>query len=357
MKPFAISFKPFIAMHTKTFFAAGVGLALAIVAAHAQNPDASQQVDNAQHLRQLQSFNGLPESTNAVPEFYEGETSDIGPQSVLQVKRQRTYFQAFADEQFFYTDNVFLANHGQQGASVLISTVQAALAPSPYELGGGLFSPRIGYQQEWFSYGLADSDTVLVYPSLQRVNINQFDFNAGTVFSDVAWSRQNWTLTVGCDYRRLLSSEDYDEFYHEFVPRWAVRRDFQLCDSVSVSAGYEGDYRFTESAPPAAPNPTSPIYPNTYNDRTDQSLVLFANWQLCPHAILQPFYRLQYSHYTQIGRDDWLNSFGLTLYCPITQQISLRTFVTYDIANTDGFYVQDYQKFDGGAGLNLTVSF
>ena len=126
--------------------------------------------------------------------------------------------------------------------------------------------------------------------------------------------------------------DDYSEFYHEFVPRWAVRRDFQLCDSVIVSVGYEGDYRFTESTPPAAVNPTSPNYPDTFNDRTDQSLVLVGNWQLCRHAILQPFYRLQYSHYTQIDRDDWLNSFGLTLYCPITKQISLRTFVSYDIA-------------------------
>jgi hypothetical protein len=350
-------FNPCFMMNHKTFFATGVLLTLALGAALAQTPNASQQVDNAQHLRQLQSFTGLPESTNAVPEFYEGETSDIGPQSVLQVKRQRTYVQAFADEQFFYTDNAFLANQGKQSASVLISTVEAALAPSPYEVGGGLLSPRVGYQQEWFTYGLADSTTVLVYPTFQRVNISQFDFNAGTVFSDVTWSRQNWTFTAGCDYRRLLSSENYDEFYHEFVPRWAVRRDFQLCDSVIVSVGYEGDYRFTETAAPAAPNPTSPVYPNTFNDRTDQSLVLVGNWQLCRHAILQPFYRLQYSHYTQINRDDWLNSFGLTLYCPITQQISLRTFVTYDIANTDGFYVQNYQKFDGGAGLNLTVSF
>jgi len=334
-----------------------VGLALTLGAARAQTPNASQQVDNARQLRQLQDFTGLPADTNAVPELYEGETSDIGPQSVLQVKHRRTYVEAFADEQFFYSDNVFLANHGRQGAGVLISTVEAALAPSPYEFAGGLLSPRIGYQQQWFSYGLAGSGTVLVYPSLQRVKLDQFDFNAGTAFSDVAWSRQNWTFTVGGDYRRLLSSHDYGEFYHEFVPRWAVRRDFQVCDPVVVSIGYEGDYRFTESAPPAAPNPTSPVYPDTYNDRTDQSLVLVANWQLCRHAMLQPFYRLQFSHYTEIHRDDWLNSFGLTLYCPITQQISLRTFVSYDIANTDGFYAQNYQKFDGGAGLNLTVSF
>jgi hypothetical protein len=346
-------------MHTKCFFVSGVCLALAVGVARAQNPGASQQVDSAQRLRQIQST--LPASTNAVPEFYEGETSDIGPQSVLQVKRKRTYVEAFADEQFFYTDNVFLANHDKQGASVLISTVQAALAPSPYEFAGGLLAPRIGYQQQWFTYGLADSDTVLVYPSLKTVNINQFDFNAGTVFSDVGWRWQNWTFTVGGDYRRLLSSDDYSEFYHEFVPRWAVRRDFQLCDAFTLSVGYEGNYRFTESAPPffanTVPPNNPPVYPNTFNDRTDHSLVLVGNWQLCPHMIVQPFYRLQYSHYTQIDRDDWLNSLGLTLYCPITHNISLRTFVGYDILNTDGFYVQNFQKLDAGMGLNLTVSF
>jgi hypothetical protein len=31
--------------------------------------------------------------------------------------------------------------------------------------------------------------------------------------------------------------------------------------------------------------------------------------------------------------------------------------VGYDIENTDGYYVQNYQKLDAGAGLNLTVRF
>ena len=343
-------------MHAKTFFVSGIGLALALGIARAQNPAASQQVDSAWRLRQIQST--FPGGTNAVPEFYEGETSDIGPLSVLQSQRRRTWFQAFADEQFFYTDNAFLAaSHGKQSASVLISTVQAALAPSPFAVGDGFLSPRIGYQQQWFTYGLADSQQVLVYPSFKKVNINQFDFNAGTVFSDLAWREQNWTFTVGGDYRRLLSSDDYSEFYHELVPRWAVRRDIPLSESVSLSLGYEGDYRYTQTTPPAVVTPTSPNYPGNFNDRTDQSFVLVGNWQLCRHAILQPFYRLQYSHFTQIDRDDWLNSFGLTLYCPLTQQISLRTFVGYDILNTDGFYAQNFQKLDAGAGLNLTVSF
>ena len=342
-------------MIAKTLFTASVCLVLTLGAARAQNPGASAQADSAWRLRQIQST--LPGNSNTVPEFYEGENSDVGPQSVLQFRSHRHLFEASADEQFFYTDNVLLADHGKKSSGVLISTIQAALAPTPYVVGSGLLSPRIGYQQQWFNYGLTDSGKVLVFPSLKSVNMDVFDFNAGTAFTDIEWRWKNWSFTVGGDYRRLLDSGDYKEFYHEFVPRWGVRRDFQVCNSLAVSVGYEGDYRFTRAEPPGVVTNTSPVYPDSFNDRTDHSLVIVANWQLCSHAILQPFYRLQYSHYTQIAREDWLNSFGLTLHCPITKNISLRAFVGYDILNTDGFYVQDYQKLDAGGGVNLTVRF
>lgn len=349
-------------MHKKSIYFSGFCLALALGGALAQIPNASQQVDSVQQRRQLESASSLLSRTNAVPEFYEGETGDIGPQSVLQFKHRRTYIEASADEQYFFSDNVFLADHGKQGADVLVSAVQAALAPTPYEFAGGLLSPRLGYQQQWFNYGLLGSDTVHIYnpqntPPFPYVSLDTFDFNVSTVFSDVAWRWQNWTFILGGDYRRLLDSGNYDEFYHEFVPRWSVGREFSLGKSTSLSITYEGDYRFTESTPPAALNSTSPVYPDTFNDRTDQGLVLVGNWQLCSHAILQPFYSFQFSHYTSINRDDLLNSFGLALYCPITRLITLRTFVSYDIANTDGYYVQNYQSLNAGGGLNLTVRF
>jgi hypothetical protein len=89
----------------------------------------------------------------------------------------------------------------------------------------------------------------------------------------------------------------------------------------------------------------------------DQQEIVFRRMLPTRYAILQPFYRCQFTHYTRIDRTDLLNSFGLALSCPITKQITLRTFVGYDTQTTDGFYVQNYQKLDAGAGLNLTVRF
>ncbi|HEY5040750.1 MAG TPA: hypothetical protein VIK53_01985 [Verrucomicrobiae bacterium] len=117
--------------------------------------------------------------------------------------------------------------------------------------------------------------------------------------------------------------------------------------------GYEGDYRFTETQNPVPDNL------GDYNNRTDHSFVLLGNWRLCPHSLVQPFYRLQYSYYPQVrqGRQDWLHSFGIALYFPITRKVALRTFVSCDTLNTDGPLVQSYDKFDGGGGLNLSMRF
>ena len=346
-----------ITMHTKYIFLPAICLALTLDVACAQLPSASQQVDSARQRRQLESVANISAVTNAVPEFYLGETGDVGPQSVIQFKPRRTYIEASADEQYFFTDNVFLADHGKQHADVLVSTAQVALAPTPYQFAGGSISPRLGYQHQWFNYGLANSETVAVYPSFNQVDINMFDFNVSTFFGDIAWQKQNWTFTLGGDYRRLLDSQDYEEFYHEYVPRWSVRRDFPVNDSFAFSIGYEGDYHVTVTTPPGVVNPTSPVYPAAFNNRIDQNLLLVADWRICNHAVLQPFYRLQFAHYTRINRDDLINSFGLALYCPITKQIAIRTFASYDIAETDGFYVQNYQSLNVGIGLNLTVRF
>ena len=172
-----------------------------------------------------------------------------------------------------------------------------------------------------------------------------------TVFTDVAWSRENWTFTLGGDYRQLNDAQSTDEFYKEYVPRWAARRDFFTSDTTALSVGYEGDYRLTETAN------VPPQTGSNFNDRTDHSLVIAGSWRVCRHAILQPAYRFQYTHFTAATRDDYLNSFGLALYCPINDYITLRGYVSYDILNTDGFYVQNSQTLNAGGGLNLTIRF
>lgn len=118
-----------------------------------------------------------------------------------------------------------------------------------------------------------------------------------------------------------------------------------------ISIAYEGDYRVTDTAKVTFPA-TSSFY-----DRTDHSLLLVGSWRLCQHALLQPSCRLQYTHYTATSRDDFLQTLALALYCPLTERITLRAYISYDNLNTEGFSSKNYQKLDIGGGLNLTVRF
>ena len=102
------------------------------------------------------------------------------------------------------------------------------------------------------------------------------------------------------------------------------------------------------------------------NAQADQSLALLFNWRVGQHFALQPYYRFQWTHYTEdiaavpfakTHREDWLHSVGLTALFPINSYVVIRAFVGYDLMDTDGIFAQDFKKLDLGGGLNLSVRF
>jgi hypothetical protein len=215
---------------------------------------------------------------------------------------------------------------------------------------------RIGYRHQWFDYGLGDGKTISAYDfqtaSFRSIRLNAFDFNAQTFFADGTWRRDNWVAGLTFDYRRLLSTSDYDEFYHEFTPRWTLKRVVPLSPRTAVSLGYEGDYRATHTD-----NPPSP-FSSSYNDRTDHSFFADLTYSLCKNATLQPYYRFQYTYFTgSERREDHLNTFGMALYCAINENAGVRLFAAYDLLRTDGKFVSDYNRLDSGIGLNLMLKF
>jgi hypothetical protein len=341
-------------MQTKTLILTGGSLLFAAQSALCQNPAASQTVDTMQQRRQIESAGGMSQ-TNA-PELYSGETSDIGPQSVLKMNVPHWHLEAVADEEMFYTDNMFLDGHLRESADVNVSTIQAALVAPEHKVFGGILTPRIAYQHQWFNYGLFDNAHITtinihnIFVPLQA-SLDTFDFNAQTVFTDAAWTRDNWVITAGFNFQRLLDSGTYNEFYREYTPNWSIQKTFVLCPHLTVTAGYQGDFRFTitQNAPTG--------YGSDLNDRTDHTVFGVVNFKVCQHAIIQPYYQFEASHYTGQSRDDYLNTFGLALYVPITKNISLRTFYSYARLNTDGAFVQNYENNQGGLGATLSVEF
>ena len=75
------------------------------------------QVENTQTRNELnQAAQKQAGEGETVPQLYEGESSDVGPQSVVQARPRRTLFAAEADVQFFYTDNMFLAQNQKRAS-------------------------------------------------------------------------------------------------------------------------------------------------------------------------------------------------------------------------------------------------
>jgi hypothetical protein len=339
-------------MKTIILIACGAGLLAGTGTAGAQTPGAINQVEDVQLRQRLdQTAQQTLDEGASAPELYPGEDKDVGPQSVLRIKPHKTLFEAMADAQYFYTDNMFLNDQEKIDTAVLVSTVEIALAPTPYDLLGGKFAPQVGYRHQWFDYGfdgnnLPQTDTPL----------SEYDFNAQTCFMDMRWSRNNWTMGAGLDYTRLMSTSDYDQFYQEWLPHWGVQKVFSLSGKTSFSVGYEGNYHFSDNSVTAV----APFTRDDLESRTDQMLVATCAQMLGQHAVIEPYYRLKYTHFTQYSmgsRNDCLNSFGLALYWIVCPNCNVRTFVGYDIADSDNGSVPGYHQFDAGGGVNVAFRF
>jgi len=319
-------------------------LSLGAVTAWAQTPAAIDQVDSQQQRNALAQSTQLQyDQGQAAPELYPGETDDVGPQSVLNIKPRRTLFQGLADSQYYFTDNVFLDHSTRVASGVLVSTAQFALAPTPYAIGGGLSAPRIGFREQWYDFFQYESHS----PTLST-----YDFNAQTAFADEHWTRDNWTAGVGFDYTRLMTTASYRQFYTEYVPRWDLTRLFPWADGKHVvSLGYQGYYHFTD----ASQFQVLPV--NNFFDRVDSVFLASFTCEPCPDVVVQPYYSFRYTHFTSgPSRDDYLNSIGVTGYYFFNKYCSARVFTSFD-KRFSSVVAAEYHQFNAGLGGNITFAF
>jgi hypothetical protein len=301
-----------------------------------------QQFNEQQQRRQLQEpLPSITTSTNA-PELYPGENEDVGPQAILKKSARHTLFDVSLDSQYAWTDNNRLAENNKISTGFAINTVQAALAPSAYPLGGGQFAPRIGFRSQWYNYGLLDGR-----------GEDALDFNAQTVFVNAQFQyHQKWVFDAEFDYTRLLDQKEYDEFYVEYTPGLSVQRYFPINDRLLFVASWQGMYHFTT----VDPFPRSDV-----NDRLDNTLGLTLSYAPLEKLVLQPFYRFQYTYYpkTAFGtdRNDYFHIVGASVSYYFTKQIAARAFVTETLRESDDPSVSDYNKFDAGIGASLVFRF
>lgn len=310
----------------------------------------SQAVEQAETVRRRQEMDRQLQAGAAeelAPELFKGELEDVGPQSILKVKKRKQYLDAGVDSQFFYTSNTGLTE-AEDDSTLMVHTVSLALAPDPLDYMGGKFQPRLGYRHQFFNYALLGS----------RAAAGVVDFDVQAVFTDLRYSwGKNWSYAIGAEYLRLVDHfptfSSYKEFYKEWVPRYEVTRFAFLSESRFFTFSYQGLYHLSDS-------PRDPVNPKVQN-RIEQVFVLAYTHALSPRLTLQPFYRLVYSHYTdQNDRNDHLHTTGLSVFYSFNEWLSVRAFLTYDARESDATVpvnIPDYRKLDLGIGVNVSRRF
>ncbi len=282
----------------------------------------------------------------AAPELFPGELDDVGPQFLLAPTRgamgsaKHQWFEAFADTQLYYTSNALLTAKDNADTALMVITLQAAVNLPTFELAGGQVATKAGYRHQWWMYSLNDAGS----------GLNDFDFAVSTFFVQTRHTfGDKWTAGLGLDYNRLLSHEDdWTEFYTELVPSWFVERNFAFGEKSLLTAGIYGAYHWTH---------TDDIVAHI-NDRLDTSFALTYSYELSPKLVAQPYYRIQWSHYTaNSDRNDMYNSLGFGLNYSINDWSAVRAFVGYENRNSTDTLIADYGKWDSGAGLTLSMRF
>lgn len=328
-------------------FAAALFVLACVSYLHAQ-PVSVQQFQNTQQSEQFQPpAAGFQATTNA-PDLYAGESTDVGPQRILRLNPQPDYFSVLLDSQVFYSDNAnFAQGKDILDSTVYVNTIQAAVAPPEFKLGPGKLALTAGGVSQWYNYG--------------NHHMIPLNFTAQTLFTSARYTLNNWMFSVGGSYTRLLSQESYDKTYDEFLPVLAVQRIFPINDKLLLLAGNQVDYHFT-SIPSSAAFTNGSTGPTEINNRLDDIVSLTMSWQVTRHLILQPSYRFQYSNYRYgtdwtTDRNDYLNSFGITLAYYLNQNISVRTFFNYNIKQSDDPLTPAYHEYNGGLGATLNFNF
>jgi len=305
-------------------------------------PVAVQQIQNIQLTAPPgAAFPGQATATN-VPELYQGENADVGPQHILRLVPRHPYFNLLLDSQVFYTDNAnFAPTADKIGSTIFVNTVQAAFTPTSLTLGEGKLSSNLGVASQWYNY--------------ENPRMSPLDFNAQTVFIGGKYLIGHWLVSLDASGTRLVNQSDYYQTYREFLPVLGVQRFIPLTQNVLLTLGNQTDYHFSDQ--PATLGTDAQI-----NNHFDDIVSLTLTWQITPHLVLQPAYRFMYSYYEyntlqNTGRDDLMNSLGVSLSYFFNQNCSLRTFFNYNVRTTDDRFAAAYHETDGGLGAALNILF
>ncbi|MCC5789751.1 MAG: hypothetical protein JJT75_08950 [Opitutales bacterium] len=302
-----------------------------------------------QVLRQsLPSTLPLKDGAFRLPELYDGELEDVGPQFLLLREPPHQYFRILGDLQYIRTSNVNLSSEDEVSSDILVATVETSFFSRPVEMFEGEAFVEIAFRAQNFDYGAFTDSGRMANGAV----INHNDFQAYNPFVRVHWERDGWFAGVGFSYNHLRGQRpERETFYREYVPSVRFGYNHELTPRDWVVLQYEGNYRETSA-------PTMGVVSDNWNNRTDQRLSVHYRKVVYDRILVQPYYMFQFTEYTG-GRDrrDYLNTVGIAGSYYVSDSFSVRAFANYDKRRSTPSRTYDYTNTNAGLGLTANARF
>lgn len=274
-----------------------------------------------------------------------GSKSDTGAQRPILLKKKGVSAFFSYDSKYFYRSNP-LASSGkltQAETAMWTNTFSGGLGLGVFDAGNSVVTPYVGG-----SWTINDFEEGV---------LSKFNYNSTNAYIMLLSQYGNgWSLRAGVSYSNDRGSETDTEDYSEIYPSVGVMKAYKLSDETtgifSASAGF---------------------HDSTSEDLFGISEAVLSNWDASvsyslKHSFgdltIRPSYALTFKTYDKSvnkDRDDFINSLALKLEYPITESFNASLFAGYtnrsSSGSTLGEDVNDYDSWDGGAGLGLSARF
>lgn len=288
------------------------------------------------------------EEVSVVPELYEGELEDIGPQFLVLEKPRREWIRFRGDYTFFHTSNVNYFEDEADNSDLMVFTVELTLEPWETELRGGQLKSAVGYQYQIFRYAVIDGPAELKNGAPVEGN----DFQSRMPFAEFTYRKGRYSAAVGMRFTQLFNRLSSQEFYQEYTPYWRIESAWAVFEQDSISLRYEGNYRFTQTD-------SQQIFPDSWNDKMGHSVSVVYSRPLSERWFLQWGNVFEYSRFMhrQRERNDYLGFTQLTLHYAIAKQASANLFANYTLRESSEAASADYGVLNLGGGASVNVRF
>jgi hypothetical protein len=319
---------------------------------------ASAQESSIEELQRLHRRDNAPTVSSekyeitGVPELYEGELDDLGPQFLLLQQARHKYIDFFTDFQVYRTTNATLVSDGRATANVGVYSAELNYIFKPVDIKDGKLDTNVGVRHTSFRYGMFTGSNDKI---VSGVTVDALDFEARAAYVNWSYVKGEYIFNPSVTYTSLINAHgDNDNTYYETAPAFSLTKMFPISDTWTNFLTYNFAWR----------EATSETFGDTvsgdFNDRWEHGLSFSTRKFLSEKLILQPAYSWQWTDYRDKTRTrrDVVNGASVNLLYLLTDQVFLRTFMAYDKRNsTDQGADNDYRNFTSGAGASLDYRF